>query len=140
MAGPILGIDFGTTNTAACFFDKAGKLRLVPTAQPPQKSFILPSVVWYPNNAQALVGHAARTQIIDDPRHTVFGAKRFLGRRFQSEFVARNKDRFAFDVVEGPDGYCGLFVYGHVKPLNDVAEQNRRVHGRIAEQRRRTGR
>ena len=56
MAGPILGIDFGTTNTAACFFDKAGKLRLVPTAQPPQKSFILPSVVWYPNNAQALVG------------------------------------------------------------------------------------
>src|SRR4051812_48757774 len=95
----ILGIDFGTTNTAATFFDKTGKLRLVPVTD---KSFILPSVVWYHAGDKAIVGHAARTQIIDDPRHTIFGAKRFLGRRFESEFVALHKDRFAFDLVPGP--------------------------------------
>lgn len=78
MSGPVLGIDFGTTNTAAAFFDKTGKLRLVPVTD---KSFVLPSVVWFHAADKALVGHAARTQIIDDPRHTIFGAKRFLGRR-----------------------------------------------------------
>ncbi len=116
---PVLGIDFGTTNTAAAYFDRNGKLKLVPVTD---KSFILPSVVWFHSADKALVGHSARTQIIDDPKHTVFGSKRFLGRRFQSEYVARNKDRFAFDIVEGPDGYCAVLMYGHVKPLTDVAQ------------------
>src|SRR3954447_25637770 len=88
---PILGIDFGTTNTSAAWFDKAGKLKLVPINE---KSFMLPSVVWFPSADKSLVGHGARTQVIDDPKHTVFGAKRFLGRRFNSEFVAQHKDRF----------------------------------------------
>ncbi|MBX5484160.1 MAG: Hsp70 family protein [Myxococcaceae bacterium] len=113
----ILGIDFGTTNTAATYFDKTGRLRLVPVTD---KSFVLPSVVWYHAGDKAIVGHAARTQIIDDPRHTIFGAKRFLGRRFDSEFVALHKDRFAFDLVPGPDGYAAIHVYGQVRPLTDV--------------------
>jgi len=84
MSGPILGIDFGTTNTAAAFFDRQGKLKLVPVSD---KNFILPSVAWYHAADKAIVGPAARRQIIDDPRHTIFGSKRFLGRRYQSEYV-----------------------------------------------------
>ncbi len=120
MGAPILGIDFGTTNTSAAWFDAKGKLRLVPVAD---RSFILPSVVWFPSGetTKALVGHGARTQIIEDPKHTVFGAKRFLGRRFNSEFVAKHKDRFAFDIVEGPDGYCAVLIYGQLIPLTQVA-------------------
>jgi molecular chaperone DnaK len=119
MSAPILGIDFGTTNTAAAFFDKAGKLRIVPVTD---KSFVLPSVIWFHAGDKALVGHAARTQIIDDPRHTIFGAKRFLGRRFQSEYVTHHKDRFAFELVEGADGYCAVNMYGQVRSLTSVAQ------------------
>ena len=117
---PILGIDFGTTNTSAAFFDEKGKLRLVPVSE---KSFMLPSVAWWHSGDKALVGQAARSQIVDDPRHTIFGAKRFLGRRYQSEFVAQNKEKFAFEIVEGEDGYCAFHVYGQVKPLTEVAHQ-----------------
>jgi len=106
MSTPILGIDFGTTNTSAAFFDANGKLRIVPVTD---KSALLPSVVWFHAAGRALVGNSARTQIIDDPRHAIFESKRFLGRRYQSEFVARNRDRFAFDLVEGPDGCCAVF-------------------------------
>ncbi len=116
---PILGIDFGTTNTSAAWFDREGKLRLVPVGD--NKSYILPSVVWYPGKEKALVGIHARQQIIDDPKHTIFGSKRFLGRRFQSEFVAKHRDRFAFELVEGADGYCAVDIYGVVKPLTEVA-------------------
>jgi molecular chaperone DnaK len=85
---------------------------------------MLPSVVWFPSAdmSKSLVGHGARTQVIDDPKHTVFGAKRFLGRRFHSEFVAQHKHRFAFDIVEGPDGYCAVLIYGQVIPLTHVAK------------------
>lgn len=120
MTAPILGIDFGTTNTAACFFDENKRLRLVPVKE---KQFLLPSVVWFHAGDKAIVGQAARTQIIDDPRHTLFGVKRFLGRRFQSEFVSRNKDRFAFQIVEGPDTYAAVNMYGKVHSLTSVAEQ-----------------
>ncbi len=113
----VLGIDFGTTNTAACFFDRQGKLRLVPVRD---KVFTLPSVVWFRAADKTVVGHAARMQIIDDPRHTIHGAKRFLGRRFQSEFVARNRDRFAYQLIEGADGMCAVEIYGQIISLTDV--------------------
>jgi len=115
----VLGIDFGTTNTAAVFFDRQGKLRLVPVRE---KVFTLPSVVWFRAADKAVVGHAARMQIIDDPRNTVHGAKRFLGRRFQSEFVARNKDRFAYQLMEGADGLTAVEIYGKIIPLTDVVQ------------------
>ncbi len=117
---PILGIDFGTTNTSAAWFDAQGKLRVVPITD---KSAVLPSVVWFPSADQkkCLVGQAARTQLIDDQKHTVFGAKRFLGRRFNSEFVSKHRDRFAFDLVEGGDGYSAVLIYGQTIPLVEVA-------------------
>jgi molecular chaperone DnaK len=120
MASPVLGIDFGTTNTSAAFFDAAGKLRLVPVRP---KTFVMPSVAWYRAADKTVVGHAARSQIIDDPRHTIFEAKRFLGRRFDSEYVAKYRDRFAYELVPGEDGYCAFYVYGQVKPLTEVARQ-----------------
>ena len=115
----VLGIDFGTTNTAAVFFDRQGKLRLVPVRE---KVFTLPSVVWFRAADKAVVGHAARMQIIDDPRNTVHGAKRFLGRRFQSEFVARHKDRFAYQLMEGADGLTSVEIYGKIIALTDVVQ------------------
>lgn len=120
VTSPILGIDFGTTNTSAAWFDAQGKLRVVPVTD---KSAVLPSVVWFPSAdaSKCLVGQAARTQLIDDQKHTVFGSKRFLGRRYNSEFVARHRDRFAFDLVEGADGYSAVLIYGQTIPLVTVA-------------------
>ncbi|MFT3710837.1 MAG: Hsp70 family protein [Archangium sp.] len=117
---PILGIDFGTTNTSAAWFDAQGKLKVVPVSE---KSAVLPSVVWFPSAdlGKCLVGQSARTQLIDDQKHTVFGAKRFLGRRFNSEYVSRHRERFAFDIVEGGDGYSAVLIYGQTIPLVDVA-------------------
>lgn len=118
MAAPVLGIDFGTSNTAAGFYNERGDLLLIPVSE---KVYVLPSVVWYSGRGHRLVGQAARQQMIDDPRHTVFGAKRFLGRRYRSPFVHRHKDRFIFDLVETHDGDVGVALYGEAYPLVDVA-------------------
>jgi molecular chaperone DnaK len=117
---PILGIDFGTTNTSGAWFDAQGKLKVVPITE---KSAVLPSVVWFPSAdaSKCLVGQSAKTQLIDDQKHTVFGSKRFLGRRFNSEYVARHKERFAYDLIEGGDGYSAVLIYGQTISLTEVA-------------------
>jgi molecular chaperone DnaK len=115
---PVLGIDFGTTNTAAAWCDVAGKIHLVPTGE---KTYVLPSVVWYGSKDRTLVGHPARQQIIDDPQHTIYGSKRFIGRRCNSEYVARHKDTFVYPIVEDEAGLTAVEIDGEVTPLTDVA-------------------
>jgi molecular chaperone DnaK len=123
-AKPVLGIDFGTSNSAAAWVDDKGRVRVAAVRQ---DNYLLPSVAWYSpprsegDAGSVLVGQPARQQLIEDPRNTVFGFKRFLGLRYNSPFVHRFKDRFAYELVEGPDGLCAVKVQGQVKPLEDVA-------------------
>src|SRR5688572_5062455 len=98
---PVLGIDFGTSNTAGAWVDDRGRVRVIAVKE---KVYLLPSVAWYSPKGHVLVGHPARQQMIDDPKNTVFGMKRFLGRKFTSPYVHRYKDRFAYELVEAPDG------------------------------------
>lgn len=116
-APPVIGVDFGTSNSAAAWVD-GGKVRVAAIRD---GSYLLPSVAWYGPQGHALVGQPARQQIVDDPTNTVFGFKRFLGRRFQSPFVAAHKDAFAFRLVEDERGGCAVELGGTAKSLEDVA-------------------
>jgi molecular chaperone DnaK len=115
---PVLGIDFGTSNSAAAWVDDNGKVRVCAIRE---GSSLLPSVAWYGPRGHALVGQPARQQIVDDPTNTVFGFKRFLGRRFSSPFVHQHKDAFAYRLVEDDKGLCAVEIRGELKPLEDVA-------------------
>ncbi|MEW5853274.1 MAG: Hsp70 family protein [Myxococcota bacterium] len=115
---PVLGIDFGTTNTSAAWVDRKANLHMVPVTE---VDHVLPSVVWYASRDRFVVGAGARQKIVDDPQNTVFGLKRFLGRQYRSEFVTRNKDRHLFKIVEGPDGTCAAEVHGEVKSLTTIS-------------------
>ena len=115
---PVVGIDFGTSNSAAAWVDDAGRVRV---AAIKDGVYLLPTVAWYGPQGHHLVGHAARQQIIDDPHNTVFGLKRFLGRRFSSPFVHEHVGRFAFTLIEGTDGQCAVQLGCGVKTLSDIA-------------------
>jgi molecular chaperone DnaK len=53
-----------------------------------------------------IVGHNAKGQLLFNPRNTVHGAKRLVGRPFDS--VKDMLDRFSYDVVAGEDGLCAV--------------------------------
>ncbi|HYA56193.1 MAG TPA: molecular chaperone DnaK [Nitrososphaerales archaeon] len=75
----ILGIDLGTTNSAAAVVE-AGRPVVVPSAEgatPAGKMF--PSVVAYTKDGQLLVGDPARRQAVTNPDGTVFEIKRKMG-------------------------------------------------------------
>ena len=120
MAGktPVLGIDFGTTNTSAAWVDDRGLVRMVPVSE---VETALPTAIWFGSKDRFVVGAGARQHLLDDPANTVHGFKRMMGRAFKSEFVTRLRDNVSYQVVEGDDGLAAVSVHGDVKPLRDLA-------------------
>lgn len=116
-SGQVLGIDFGTTNTNAAWVDRKGKLHLVPVTD---KSYVMPSVIWFKTRERFLVGSSALQQVIDHPKDTIYGFKRFLGRPFKSHFVSSHKDRFTFDLCEGDNGFTAVNVHGQQVSLKEI--------------------
>ncbi len=75
----IIGIDLGTSNSAAAFLE-AGKPRIIPSAEGvTQYGKAFPSVVAFTKDGQLLVGEPARRQAISNPERTIAAAKRKMG-------------------------------------------------------------
>lgn len=71
----IVGIDLGTTNSCIAFLDGDGKPVIIES----EGKRITPSVVSY-KGGEIIVGFPALNQMTLHPHHTIFSAKRFLGR------------------------------------------------------------
>jgi molecular chaperone DnaK len=114
----VLGIDLGTTNTAAVAFGPApGPMSILHGRNRP----VMPSVVSFKNPRLPIVGWIAKDMLLSDPITTIFGWKRFLGRPEKSEYVSRHRDRFPFRIHADPDGQLGAVVGGEVIPFVEVA-------------------
>lgn len=75
----ILGIDLGTTNSAAAVV-MGGKPTIIPSAEGPTVAGkMFPSVVAFTKGGQLLVGEPARRQAVTNPEGTVREAKRLMG-------------------------------------------------------------
>jgi len=75
----ILGIDLGTTNSAAALM-MGGKPVVIPSAEGPTVAGkMFPSVVAFTKDGQLLVGEPAKRQAITNPEGTIREAKRHMG-------------------------------------------------------------
>lgn len=76
--GP-LGIDLGTTNSAAAVME-AGRPVIIPSAEGPTiAGKMFPSVVAFTKDGQLLVGESAKRQATTNPEGTIFEIKRKMG-------------------------------------------------------------
>ncbi|HET6414257.1 MAG TPA: TIGR02266 family protein [Anaeromyxobacter sp.] len=113
----VIGIDLGTTNTCAAFA-KDGRATVLTSKQGYRT---LPSVVAYDAQGRLLVGHAAKAQMVVNPRNTVYGAKRLVGRPFSSPTVQACRDRFHYEIVEGPGGAAAVRFAGRDFTLQQIS-------------------
>ncbi len=93
--GKIIGIDLGTTNSVVAVME--GKEPKVIVNE--EGSRLTPSVVAWDEKGEILVGTIAKRQAVTNPEHTIFSAKRFIGRRFRE--VERESKRVPFKVIKG---------------------------------------
>jgi molecular chaperone DnaK len=104
--GKIIGIDLGTTNSVVSIME-GGDPKVIPNEEGARTT---PSVVAYGKDGEVLVGQVARRQAVTNPEHTIFSAKRFIGRRFDE-----SKDettRAPYKVVRMDNGDCAFEVDG----------------------------
>jgi molecular chaperone DnaK len=101
----VVGIDLGTTNTVtACV--RGGRVHVLSDEEGHR---LLPSVVSFHPNGEVLVGHRAKERRVVDAKNTVASVKRLIGRAWKSEEIDRARQRFAFEIKEGP-GHGPLVV------------------------------
>jgi molecular chaperone DnaK len=102
--GRIIGIDLGTTNSCAAVV-KDGKPFVIPSREGYNT---IPSVVALSDKGKLMVGHPAKSQLLINPRNTVYGAKRLIGRAFKSPVVTDLLGRFSYEIVAGSRGEAAV--------------------------------
>lgn len=130
MSAPVLGIDLGTTNSVVGVADDAG-VRVLPTQD---GESLIPSVVSFHPSGDILVGSVARERRLLDAKNTVYSVKRLIGRPFKSEEVRRTRERFAFDLQEGPTGGVLVAARGETYTLSEISAFVLRQVRTVAEQ------
>jgi molecular chaperone DnaK len=96
----ILGIDLGTTNSAMAIVE-GGLPKIIENAEGVRTT---PSIVAISKASERLVGQLAKRQSITNPQNTIYGIKRFMGHRFDSQEVQKDKSAVPYTVDKGEDG------------------------------------
>ena len=134
----IIGIDLGTTNSAAAFF-RDGEPQLIPNAL---GDFLTPSAVSLGDNGEFLIGVAARERQVHVPDKTATAFKRFMGtdkkitlgrKSFRAEELSAMVLR---QIKEDAERHLGVTVTGAVITVpayfNDKQRRATRRAGELA--------
>ena len=85
----ILGIDLGTTNSAAAIME-AGRPMIIPSAEGPTVAGkMFPSVIAFTKEGQLLVGESAKRQAVTNPEGTVREIKRKMGTDYTEKIYGK---------------------------------------------------
>lgn len=96
----IIGIDLGTTNSAFAYM-VAGKPEVITNAEGDRTT---PSVVAVTKKGERLVGKVAQRQRVTNPKNTIYGIKRLIGRKFTDKEVQRDIEISPYKIVKKGNG------------------------------------
>ncbi len=96
----IIGIDLGTTNSAAAVVE-AGQPRIIENVE---GNRTMPSVVAVNKANERLVGLLAKRQSVTNPKSTIFSVKRLIGRKWTDPEVQRDKAWLPYEMKESGSG------------------------------------
>ena len=92
----IIGIDLGTTNSAFAYM-VAGKPEVITNAEGDRTT---PSVVAVTKKGERLVGKVAQRQRVTNPKNTIYGIKRLIGRKFEDKEVKHDLEISPYKIVK----------------------------------------
>jgi molecular chaperone DnaK len=85
----VLGIDLGTTNSAAAIFE-GGRATIIPSAEgPTMAGKMFPSVVAFTKDGQLLIGETAKRQATANPEGTIYEIKRKMGTDYKVNIAGK---------------------------------------------------
>src|SRR3954467_1151326 len=127
----IIGIDLGTTNSCVAVLDEKGVPKILAGADGERT---IPSwVSWSPQGA-ITVGQRARRQGVTNAAATIFGAKRLIGRKVNTDDVSWFAKLAPFRIVAAPNGDAWVRVQGQPISPQEIASHVLRRLRAVAEE------
>jgi molecular chaperone DnaK len=114
--GPVIGIDLGTTNSCVAVLS-GGRPQVLRSKEGYNT---IPSVVSLTAQSKLLVSHRAKNQLVMRPQQTIYGAKRLVGRPFDSVVVRQVRERFHYEIIPDESGRAAVRLGEHVLSLEEV--------------------
>jgi uncharacterized protein (TIGR02266 family) len=114
--GPVIGIDLGTTNSCVAVMSNGRPLVL----RSKEGYNTIPSVVSLTAQGKLLVSHRAKNQLVLRPSHTIYGAKRLVGRPYDSAVVRQVRERFHYEIFPDAAGRAAVRLGENVLSLEEV--------------------
>ena len=96
----IIGIDLGTTNSAFAYM-VAGKPEVITNSEGDRTT---PSVVAVTKKGERLVGKVAQRQRVTNPKNTIYGIKRLIGRKYSDKEVEHDREISPYKIVKKGNG------------------------------------
>ncbi len=113
----VIGIDLGTTNSCVAVVE--GGQPVVIANRGGYKT--TPSMVAITEAGKRLVGHIAKRQAVTNAEHTVFAAKRLIGRKWDSQQVQNAVTNCPYTIVKGPHNDVRIQLRGKVYSVPEVS-------------------
>jgi molecular chaperone DnaK len=126
----IIGIDLGTTNSCVAVLDDKGQPKILASADGERT---IPSWVSWSAAGQTAVGARARRQGVTNATATVYGAKRLIGRKVNSDDVSWFARLAPFRIVAAPNGDAWVRVHGQPISPQEIAAHVLRAVRTLAE-------
>ncbi len=138
----VLGIDLGTTNSAAAIFE-GGRATVIPSSEgPTMAGKMFPSVVAFTKDGQLLIGETAKRQTTANPEGTIIEIKRKMGTDYKiniqgKEYTPQQISAFILQKIKkDAETYLGVPVRKAVITVpahfNDNQRQATKDAGEIA--------
>jgi molecular chaperone DnaK len=106
--GKIIGIDLGTTNSCVSVMEN-GKPKVIENAEGARTT---PSIIAYMDDGEVLVGAPAKRQAVTNPKNTLYGVKRLIGRRFEEPMVQKDINMVPYSITKAKNGDAWVSVRG----------------------------
>lgn len=91
----IVGIDLGTTNSLVAYI-KDGQAIAVKGAD--GKSTLVPSIIYFTDNQNIVIGDEAKEKLITDPQNTIYSVKRLMGKSYHD--VKNFEQYFGYKIID----------------------------------------
>jgi molecular chaperone DnaK len=98
--GKIIGIDLGTTNSCVAVMEGDAP-KVIENSEGDRTT---PSIVAFTDDGEVLVGQPAKRQAVTNPKNTLYGIKRLIGRRYEEDAVQKDIKLVPFEISKADNG------------------------------------
>jgi molecular chaperone DnaK len=102
----IIGIDLGTTNSCVAIIENGDPV-VIPNTEGARTT---PSIVGFTETGERRVGQVAKRQAVTNAEKTVYGIKRLMGQKLESDVAQRVGEHVPYHLVASPNGDAAVEI------------------------------